>query len=527
MFVDLIFTAPGSAWRRIPAWARLLWTLVCASALGLLSATPLLAQGLPTDVPPHSATACAQRLWDMERRDAASLAKTLLKELAEQLPACQNDVDWLSRSGRLLLSAGEPVIAADYIERALMLEPAVFERQLDYALALAASGQQDSAVALIRSLMQEPSMPEQLKGSLSAMLARVQGPSLAREANRWRWSAGLRSGHESNLLGAPNLSELGLNVGGLLVTLPLDPSYLSRSGSYSRSELSVVGNGVTRTSSVVGDIGWQVWGQFAERQSPVTEQAGLRQAASGLELMAGPLWLSFSFTRLSSNAGLSYQASTLAGGLAQTHQMNGWGADLGARCQTRVGPDLQLRNYLSSPTLSGHYAGLLAQWSCELPAARVAPSDAGSESQQTQSQASLASHPGVATSADSWTVALAAGQDRPQNSPRAGGIQDELGLRLAYNKPLAVAGLGLLAPALHFGLDLDRKFDHEAYSSLLGGAQRKVRRTAQRLELSAQHVALPGWRLVTGLQMVRQMSNISLFGMQSNGFYVALSKVWP
>lgn len=512
----------------------------------------------------------------------------LMAVLGEQMPDCQNDPQWLASAGLYLLQGGEHAHAADYLERALMIgavasplagalpgplsgagaasidaghlsapsvsaQGVLFEWQLDYALALAGSGQEDSALSLIQDLLRESSMPPHLRSSLTGMLHRLQGGAVATAFGAdWRLSAGMRVGHESNLLGAPNLSELGLTVSGVAVTLPLDPSYLSQSGQYTRAEMSALGSGVLPLPAGLpglGRLGWQAWAQLSERQSAVTPQAGLKQAGVGAELSSGPVWASLSLSKLSSNAGLSYEASAIGVGLSHLYSGSSWMPLNQGACQVRTGAELQNRNYLSSASLSGRYGGLLAQWSCE-PQGVALPGADGGASELTGTQGSLRTGSEQRSLAGSWSVSLAIGQDHPVQPPRAGGIQDELALRLIYSLPLrgwgkvqlsgGAAGAGPASgqalsstgsffadPTLQLAVDSDYKRDHDPYSALLGGAQRRVSRLAPRVEWSAKPAASSAWRLQLGWQQVRQRSNLALFEMKTDGLYLAFSRLWP
>ena len=70
----------------------------------------------------------------------------LLPHLQAKLPECQNNVAWLVQAGQTLTAAQQYLLASDYLERAIMLEPANQGAKLDYALALAASEQPDACL---------------------------------------------------------------------------------------------------------------------------------------------------------------------------------------------------------------------------------------------------------------------------------------------------------------------------------------------------------------------------------------------
>ena len=70
----------------------------------------------------------------------------LLPHLQAKLPECQNNVAWLVQAGQTLMAAQQYLLASDYLERAIMLEPTNQGAKLDYALALAGSEQPDAAL---------------------------------------------------------------------------------------------------------------------------------------------------------------------------------------------------------------------------------------------------------------------------------------------------------------------------------------------------------------------------------------------
>ena len=167
----------------------------------------------------------------------------LLPHLQAKLPECQNNVAWLVQAGQTLMAAQQYLLASDYLERAIMLEPANQGAKLDYALALAGSEQPDAALSLVQGLMQEPDMPAHLQASIQTLMAKLRQASaqstsdfLAANQSAHKFYAGLKLGRDSNLLGAPNLSELSLNFSGTPFSLPLDSSYLSQPGNYSRAD---------------------------------------------------------------------------------------------------------------------------------------------------------------------------------------------------------------------------------------------------------------------------------------------------
>lgn len=425
----------------------------------------------------------------------------LEQQLQAQLPACQNNVGWLSGAGQALLRSGQHGLAADYIERALMLDPRSRELRLDYAMALAGSGQEDSAVLLLQALLTEPDMPTHLRTSLTATVQRLLVPPAPASASAHRVVASVRAGRDSNLLGAPNLSELGLTLGGQLITLPLDASYMSQPGHYVRSEL-----GWSYTANSEQGLHWQTWAQLRDRHSPVVRAANLQQVSLGGEVRQSLAYANVSAMRLQGQTGLHYNQTSAGAGL--------WRAvgQPAEQCLANAGAQWQNREVSSNPLLSGHYSGGVVQWICE---------------PQESSGAALAS----------WLAEVNWGQDRPTDPARAGGQQNETGLRMLFvtrHNPLAPA-VATLAPTLAaqfvrskwlLEVEWNKKVDQNNYSELLGNVPRHISRASGRLEWQASLVQAPHWQVQAGVQWTHQKSNLQLFKLDSQGPYLALSRTW-
>ena len=224
--------------------------------------------------------------------------EVLLSHLQSQLPHCQNNVPWLVWAGQTLMKTKQFLLASDYLERALMLEPDNKGAKLDYALSLAGSEQPDAALSLVRGLLKEPDMPASVRDAIQTLLVRLETPqrnSLGLTTSEFassgngpnsshKFYAGMKAGRDSNLLGAPNLSELSLNFSGTPFNLSLDGSYLSRSGSYARADV-----GWSYTQPASENFGaLQAWALARGRESSVAPEARQQQALVGIEYRAKP-----------------------------------------------------------------------------------------------------------------------------------------------------------------------------------------------------------------------------------------------
>ena len=427
----------------------------------------------------------------------------LLPHLQAKLPECQNNVAWLVQAGQTLMAAQQYLLASDYLERAIMLEPANQGAKLDYALALAASEQPDAALSLVQGLMQEPDMPAHLQASIQTLTAKLRQASeqstsdfLVANQSAHKFYAGLKLGRDSNLLGAPNLSELSLNFSGTPFSLPLDSSYLSQPGNYSRADAGWSYAKPTEEGHL-----WQWWAQARDRASPASAEAALRQASVGAEFksrtllglpnqneaglpqMAQPQMGVYALAQavaMQGGSGINFKAQTLGLGL------HGQFVLLATKCETKLGGEWQERNLASNAILSGQYAGLTAQWVCQ-PAANTV-----------------------------WLASVSSGKDKPVNPLRAGSVQNETAARL-------MAKVG----AVQVELEADYKRDSSIYSVLLSERPRKIARVGARLEWQ-NTVALQGnnYQAQVGYQWSLQKSNLQLFAQQNHGPYIGLSKAW-
>ena len=491
--------------------------------IGLLISTQAHAQ-LTVQINDSVAISCnisfSQSVFQDMSKLEAKVEEALLSHLQSQLPVCQSNVPWLVWAGQTLMKAKQFLLASDYLERALMLEPDNKGAKLDYALSLAGSEQPDAALSLVQGLLKEPDMPAYLRGTIQTLLARLEAPqrsrpgfSMAALANQGnepnnaphKFYAGLKVGRDSNLLGAPNLSELSLNFSGTPFSLSLDSSYLSQSGNYSRADV-----GWSYTQPASENFGaLQAWAQARGRESSTAPEARQHQTVVGIEYRAKPFamgmlgtkealslgawrldqvvtYLSAQDVQLRGGTSLKYSAQTLGLGLQKSFGI------FEAQCDTKLGAEGQNRNLVSNPILSGRYEGITVQWFC-------------------QSKGSAA-----------WLLAASRGQDRNTDPARAGGPQAETALRaMAKKGPLLVE------------LEADYKKDSSIYSLLLSNSVRKIARVGSRIEwqgsispssfLIAQ---LPELQMQAGVQWSYQKSNLQLFRQQNWGPYVGLSRAW-
>jgi hypothetical protein len=406
-----------------------------------------------------------------------------LERLIEELPQCQREPDYLAALGNILNQRGRYVEAGDHLERALMLAPDLKGARLDYAISLAGMGEVQSARLLLDEILADPNLPAHLK------------PALERQRRSWasatdwqtRLLASARVGHDSNLLGSPDLSSLTLTFPDQIVVLPLDDSARARSGSYQRVDIQLEAR---RQTSSGGQF--ESFFGLRSRTSSAVDDADSRQADALLDYSSylrrnngAGFYAGGSTSALRSGSGIRYKAYGVAAGIGS--------ASLVAGCDARMGLEIQERKYLNNDLLSGRYSGIASSLSCDRQGIQ-------------------------------WLASAKAGNDRARHEERAGGNQTQYALRGAVI--LSSVGPGSFAKGrLWMDIEFSRSSDSSGYSALLeSGRSRVIRRASGRVEY--QYPLSGSLQWVAGAERVSQHSNLALFSQRSWGPYLALRGAW-
>lgn len=408
--------------------------------------------------------------------------QTQVDAVLKDLGNCQQSARWLAWAGEQLVKAQRYSLAVDYLERALLLEPQLMAAQIDYALALAGNGQADSAIHLMNNLLLESELPRHLHQVLQQQIARWT--STLEPQHTHRWYAALRYGYDSNLLGSPNLGSLSLTFPGQNIDLPLDSSYLDRSGNYIKNEL---GWSHQQTWPHTGQV--HTYFNLGSRQSPTASHSNLQQANLGIEYThLNGLFVDANWAALDSQSGTQYRTHGFRAG--RQWDAPWYQQPQGPRqCRVRASMEWQDRQLASNSRLSGIYNGLQASWLCETAQAGF------------------------------WLVQATLGQDRNTDPERPGGAQREWGLRALGKTP------GIWLPgSLLAELEIDRRSDRAPYSALLGNLPRTTARTTARIEW--QGAEQQKWQPQAGLQWVRQSANLPLFQFKGWGPYLTVRTFW-
>lgn len=406
-----------------------------------------------------------------------------LERLIGELPECQREPDYLAALGNILNQRGRYAEAGDHLERALMLAPDLKGARLDYAISLAGMGEIQSARLLLDEILADPNLPAHLK------------PALEKQRRNWasvtdwqtRLLVGARVGHDSNLLGSPDLSSLTLTFPDQSIVLPLDESARARSGSYQRVDVQLE----ARKQMLSGGQFESFFG-LRSRGSSSVDDADSRQADALLDYSSylrrnngAGFYTGASASVLRSGSGIRYKAYGVAGGIGSASLVSG--------CDARIGLDFQERKYMNNDLLSGRYSGIASSLSCDRQGIQ-------------------------------WLASAKAGVDRAHHAERAGGDQTQYALRGAV--VLSSVGPGRFAKGrLWLDVELNRSSDSSGYSALLeSGRSRVIRRASGRVEY--QYPLSTNLQWVAGAERVSQHSNLALFSQRSWGPYVALRGAW-
>lgn len=152
----------------------------------------------------------------------------MLQRLGDARETCKDHPAFLATLGGNWLEEGDPTQALLWLERSLLLDPTLLGARADYALALAALGDNTARDELIAAWRDRADVPLLLRARLAAgtTVATVNGSAGALPA-RPRWAQSreitLLAGYETNLDRSPRLAELTLTFPeDGPITLPID-----------------------------------------------------------------------------------------------------------------------------------------------------------------------------------------------------------------------------------------------------------------------------------------------------------------
>ncbi len=397
--------------------------------------------------------------------DKAALTAAM-QQLKGQEDACQNRADYYNYRGLVALQQGDARGAAEWLERALLLNPDLAGVQVDYLRALALAGDQASAANLAQSLLARSDLPP----TVAAWLPRQYQDWRSSEAWITRFSIAVLGGYETNLNGAPQNPFVTLTLGSGNLLLQLAPQFQAKGGSAGQ----VVFSGVAGKDT--GSDAFVLIGQAQTRN-------GADSSTNFQQVDLGGVWrhaLGDNGTLLRGDTiSLRYGGQQLYQSLRLEPGFE-WG---GKVCSPRLGMLYNAYTYPVSHELDGRYLGGVAGLAC-------------------------------AVGVNQLRGQVSAGHDQAAYTDRPGGNEQVRELTLGWHRPLGAGSMDL--EGILGGMQ-----DASGYSSLLAnGASRTVNR--QYLRLEYDHPITGQWEGLVYGELNRQDSNVSLFSVTDRAIYAGL-----
>lgn len=159
--------------------------------------------------------------------DPAKFWAGLEAVLSELMPRCLRSSEYFALLGASQLNSSQNSRAIESLERSLLLDPGNGAARVDYAQALYNAKQLFSALEINEELLSTDGLPEGLLEEL-----RYRNDVWRSETMQTTYELGLSGGYDSNLNGAPNVSEIMLTLSGEDVSLALGNEFQSTSGGY-------------------------------------------------------------------------------------------------------------------------------------------------------------------------------------------------------------------------------------------------------------------------------------------------------
>ena len=182
---------------------------------------------------PNLAAYYQRSLTFTESEDAVQSWALLAEQLMSLMPSCLRSSEYFALLGAAQLNSLKNARAVESLERSLLLDPEGRAARVDYARALYSVGQLFPALGISEGLLLETDYPPGLLVELE------------NRARLWRSETRQNSvyldiggGYDSNLNGAPNVSEINLTLSGEEVALSLDNAFQSTKGGYSNFRLA-------------------------------------------------------------------------------------------------------------------------------------------------------------------------------------------------------------------------------------------------------------------------------------------------
>jgi hypothetical protein len=445
----------------------------------------------------------------------------VIKSMQSFESICLKSAAFYAQLGQWQLLAHEPKDALEALERSLLIDPEQPAVQMDFALALAESGDPVSAKALVDQILLRPDLPVALRSTLEQLKATQNDPlrQQVRGANRdyalideekhlvqltgsaslkkmgelldsqWETqrSVQLLVGHDSNLNSASFVNSINLTLPNGTVPLALDSSSLPQSGPTTIGAAQILAQRSIGSQALVLSASWM------GRMTPTHSTLGFNNEEFSIQLKPEQdLGLNHRLTVNHFELGgsnfyngltyLIWRESALPQNLRLT-----WVGDL--TCRTRLGGEMERRTYAQDSTQNGLFGGLVIGGTCR-------------------------------NSQDQINLGWLGGMDWASNEGRAGGNQRRQELKGSWVHAM---------PNSKLSLEWTQQWlsDEQIYSDLLGGINRNTLRRSTRLSyqykithILGMMVGYPIW--VSYWENQRYSSSVELFNLRGETLQTGL-----
>lgn len=382
--------------------------------------------------------------------------------------------------GQQLNAARRYAEAAEHLEAAMLRTPDDRRIHLEYAIALAGSGDVISAQQLLLQLRSDPTLDAATRRQIDVLVkqSRLQAylPALP------NGSISLMIGHDDNLLSVPHQGVFDLTLpGGALTVIPTD-DHKPRAGLFTRADLRLNGVlptdaqhtrplrygvflGLSKTPGQIADRNH--WGLLLEKQHLLFPGSYLQTAHQQLTVQGEPI----------------YRQTLLGAG----QLLAGTAWDLNYRI--RLGGEIQRRHYPQAEHLDGQYSGVQMYATLLDPALQIA---------------------------------LRYGQDRPRQADRPGGSQQHSAVKVTYQTRFKQGDLRAEA-------EWTWQRDGTGYSPLLENNRRRV---LQRGNYRVEYLwggggnGLDGWQPFASIEWLEQQANLPLFSLRNRIVSLGANLAW-
>jgi hypothetical protein len=391
---------------------------------------------------------------------------------------CLLRADFFAYQGQLFLMQerfGDALVA---LERSLLLDPTQLGVQLDYALALAKTGDLVSARVLAQQLLEGKTPPLAVRQMLEAAL-RDEHSSSVKPKTRWEWRGSVQSliGKETNLNSATTAEAINLILPNGQIALPLDTLSRPRSGTASIGTGHIIAQTQVDTGQLIFQGDWRERFAFGNSEFSYSQQD------------ASVLWRKYATDAWAGRLAIS--SYSMGGSLLfEAQSVTAWKEFTNKDCNLVTGLEAEQRSYPQDNTQNGIYVSALASTLC-------------------------------IKGQSNYRLAIQAGNDRASQSRRAGGNQRRLDFKASWERQWSWGRT--IAEVVSSQLK-----DSSPYSDILGGDVRNIQRQnfrvsyIKRLKSEESSNKWGGWYSVSSVEVLRQESNIVLFDVRGESLYSGL-----